>query len=329
MMEPFWELPWGQQPRFGERPWACDPSEAQPFLNVPLLWPERAALPQGMDIGALTVRPEGEAHWSSARLMLVGGGRRARLKQYFFDWWRPTELSAALQRTHGFYRAGDAVVAWGRDFRGRSAACLGWGRTMVELRIERGTFGEFEVRHLLATLAPAVPEALPMLAAPAFPLLSFHARRQRGPRQLDELAGARWSLAPDSQPLYSPLLLPQPMPPGWRFDAAAHWPAPPPHETQWLLRDERGACVFYARARPSDDNQPLKLPALYRPQEGWRARQTMLRRRRVTLAAQHPDLGGWSAAWAEEGHRYQLFVRAGALAGEHAFRNLLQSLQPA
>jgi hypothetical protein len=326
----FWEAAWGEQPRFGEKPWECAPEEAQAYLNVPLLWPDEAALPENTAITKLTARPEGPEKWSSARIVVGGRGRRLRLKQYHFDWWRPTEVAAGLQRTLGFYRTGEAVVAWGRDRRGRSAACMGWGRTTVELRIEQGTFVELELRHLLANLRPAVPEALPTLAAPPFHELSYHVRRGQGPQRLDELAAADWTdearRAAGSAP--TPLLLPEPMPRGWRFDGAAIWPTPPPAETQWLLRDEQGATVFYARARPSADPQPLKLPAHYRVQEGWRARQAMVRRRRTTLATQHPDLGGWSAAWAEEGHRYQLFVRAGALPGEHAFAEMLARLRP-
>lgn len=329
-MEPFWEAAWGEQPRFNARPWACEPDEAQHHLNVPLLWPDEAALPEGLSLGKLTVRPEGERHWSSARLLLSGGGRRLRLKQFHFDWWCPTEISVGLRRLHGLYRAGQAVVAWGRDERGRMAATMGWGRGTVHLRIERGTFAEIELRHLLASLRPACPDLLPLLAAPAFHELSYHVRRGGGPHQLDELAAADWT---DDRALIVgasaiPLLLPDPLPPGWRFDAASLWPTPPPQETQWLLRDAQGQTLLYARARPTQDQQPLKLPASYPPAEGWRARQSMIRRRRTTLAQQHPDLGGWSAAWAEQGQRYQLFVRAGALAGERAFRHLLESLRP-
>ncbi|MGH2542713.1 MAG: hypothetical protein ACRDIB_07945 [Ardenticatenaceae bacterium] len=322
-------MSWREQPRFGQGAWECGPEEAQEYLNVPLLWPEEHALPEGMKIGTLTIRPEGEDAWSSARLVLAGGGRQLRLKQYHFDWWRPTDLAACLRRTLGFYRTGDTVAAWGRDYGGRAAACMAWGRTTVELHVDRGTFVELELRHLLAHLGPAVPDALPALAAPAFHEISYHARRGRGPRQLDELAAADWSdrLALVAGAAPSPILLPDPLPRGWRFDAASLWPTPPPEEAQWLLRDAQGMTLLYGRVRPTHDAQPLKLPAVYRPQEGWRVRQTMIRQRRTTLAYQHPDLGGWSAAWAEGGHRYQSFVRAGALPGMNAFRELIERLK--
>ncbi len=58
-MEPFWKLPWGEQPCFGARAWACEPDEAQRFLNVPLLWPGAEALPERLSLSKLTVRPEG------------------------------------------------------------------------------------------------------------------------------------------------------------------------------------------------------------------------------------------------------------------------------
>ena len=330
-MLPFWLLPWGEQPHFGEAPRPCEPDEAQRLLPVPLLAPESAALPEGTTLGRLSVRPEGAEKWASARWEISGGGRALRLKQFHFDWWRPTEISATLARTLGFYRAGDEVVAWGRDRRGRAAAAMLWGRTMLSLRIERGTFVEMELRALLASLAPAVPEALPTLVAPAFPTLSYHVRRGRGPAQLDELAAARWHGSRDELAAHcaSPILLPKAMPEGWRFDAGAWWPAPPPSESQWLLRDARGAPMLYARARPTRDPQPLRLPAHYRVAEGWKVRQSLVRRRRTTVAVQHPDLGGWSAAWAEGSHRYQLFVRAGALPGLSAFLALLEGLEAA
>lgn len=325
-MDPFWAVPWGEQPRFDAKPWECPPEEAQRYLNFPLLWLEEQALPEGTSVTKLTVRPEGEERWSSARVTVAGRGRRLRLKQYHFDWWRPTEITGGLQRALGFYRAGQAVVAWGRDLRGRAAARMAWGRTMVDLRIERGTFIEIELRHLLASLHPAIPEALPLLTGSPFHRVSYHVRRGWGPSHLDELAAADWYDGVPASP-FSPLLLPAVMPLGWRLDAVATWSTPPPRETQWLLRDEWGGTVCYARARPTEDAQPLKLPALYRRQEGWHARQTLVRRRRATVAYQHPDLGGWSAAWAESGHRYQFFVRAGALGGERAFLELLQTLQ--
>jgi hypothetical protein len=327
-MEPFWELPWGEQPRFGARAWECEPSEAQQFLNVPLLLPDESELPEGLSLAGLSIRPEGPERWSSVRMILAGRGRRLRLKQYHFDWWRPTELAAGLRRTMGFYRVGEQVAAWGRDRRGRSAASMAWGRTTIEVSIEQGTFAEIELRHLLARMRPAVPPALQVLAASPFHKLSYHTRRGYGPYGIDELAAASWvgSLPAAAAIAPSPLLVPGAFPQGWHFDAAAVWPEPPPVETQWLLRDTGGMAVFYARARPSSSTQPLKLPAVYRIQEGWQARQVMLRRRRTTLALQHPDLGGWSAAWAENGHRYQIWVRAGSLPGARAFRDLLERL---
>ncbi|MDQ4077734.1 MAG: hypothetical protein M3220_15990 [Chloroflexota bacterium] len=330
IMKPFWELPWEEQPRFGERPWACEAEEAQRYLNVPLLWPDEEALPEGMRLSTLTVRPEGETSWSSARLVLVGDGRQLRLKQFHYDWWRPTDLAVGLRTTRGFYRAGEGVVAWGRDFRGRAAARMAWGRTTVDLRIDRGAFVEWELRQLLAHLFPVVPAALPILKKPAFHEISYHVRRGYGPQNLDELAAASWTAdkAAITTTSSTPILLPDPMPSGWRWDAASIWPIPPPQETQWLLRDEKGQNLFYARARPANDDQPLKLPPTYRIDEGWRPRQIMLRRRRATLAVQHPDLGGWSAAWAENGHRYQVFVRAGTLSGQRAFRDMIERLKP-
>lgn len=323
-MDAFWSLPWGTQPRFNDKAWEATAEEAQPFLNVPLLLPDDAALPEGMTLKSITVRPEGEQQWSSVKVLYKGRGRTLRLKQYHFDWWRPTDLTFPLQRTLGFYRAGAIVAAWGRDARGKAVVCTAWGRTTIEIKIEQGTFVESELRDLLASLTPAVPSALPLLQQPCFHELSYHIRRGKGHKNIDELAKAEWhDTVPDG--MASPILL-APKQAEWQLDCVARWGTPPPDETQWLLRDGLGTTVLYGRARPIKSEQPLKLPPTYRIQEGWKARQTLLRGKRATVALQHPDLGGWSAAWQEDGHRFQIFVRAGALSGEHGFREMVHGL---
>src|SRR5688572_21929106 len=111
-MDAFWLLPWGTQPRFNAKAWEATPDEAQAYINVPLLMPDSAALPEGMTLKSIAVHPEGEKQYSSATLLYKGRGRALHLKQYHFDWWRPTELTFPLQRALGFYRAGPHVVAW-------------------------------------------------------------------------------------------------------------------------------------------------------------------------------------------------------------------------
>lgn len=330
-MRAFWERPWGEQPGFGEPPRPALPQQAQAQINFPLLLPDPSALPEGMSPGDLTVRPESDAAHSTVRMVLEGGGRRLRIKSYFFDWWRPTELTQPLARVHGFYRVEGGIVAWGRDGRGRYLSVLGRGRATIEVAILQGTFVELELRRLMGGFAAVVPSLAERFAGTPFPLLSYHIRRGRGPGGLDELAAASWTRTPEeiAARATSPLLVPPTgSRPGWTFDGGARWESPPPDECQWLYRDSQGAVVLYGRARPTADSQPLKLPATYRSQEGWRARQTMVRRRRATVAAQHPDLGGYSAAWAESGHRYQIFVRPGALPGMRSFLDLINHLVP-
>ena len=324
-MERFWEQPWGQQPHFNAPAFATTPERAQHLLPCPLLVPRDDSLPEGLGLSELRVQPEGQTTHSAVTLTYAGAHRRLLLHQFFYDWWRPTDLTIGLSRALGHWRSGNQVVAWGRNHRGRYATVTGWGRTTVQLTVEEGSFVEWELRQLLGSLHPARPDLLPLLIEPAFHHLSCHVRRGHGPHGLDELAAAEWHTDPRT-PLPCPVLLPDPMPEGWRLDAVARWPSPPPQETQWLLRDPLGQIVLYARARPSDDEQPLKLPATYRIQEGWQARQTMVRRRRTTLATQHQGSGGWSAAWAEEGHRYQLWLRAGTLPSERAGRAFVESL---
>lgn len=324
----------GQAPRFGELPFECDPAGAQDFCAFAVVVP--AELPRGTTITQATVRPEGPQQWSSLRLTIAGGGRRLRLKQFHFDWWRPTSTATNLQLVQGVYRAGPHVVFWGRDRRGRAAAAATLGRTQVELRIERGTFVELELIRLFASLRLARPEALALLAEAPFATVSYHIRAGHGPHGLDELAAACWLAEPAHLAARStvPMLLPESLPAGWAFDGGALWPTPPPAQIQWLLKADGPfgpSTVVYVRARPLGDAQPYKLPPALPVQEGWRVRAEVVRGRRGWLGRQGgPRLGGWMAAWMESpfGASYQLFVRAGVLDEAGAFTTLLAALRP-
>lgn len=332
-----WDLPFawpfGQAPRFGEPPFECDPVEAQDFCSFPVVVPTR--LPHGTAVTKSTVRPEGPEQWSTLRLTIAGGGRSLRLKECHVDWWQPAGTATNLRRVQSISRAGPHVVFWGRDERGRAAAAVTAGRTHVEVRVDRGTFVELELAALFASLRLACPERLSLLAEPPFPVVSYHVRAGRGPRGLDELAAARWTIDVGRlvRQAAVPVLLPDPLPAGWAFDGGAVWPTPPPSQVQWLLRQDGPfgpATVLYARARPLADAQPLKLPPASLLPEGWRVRAEQVRGRRGWIGRQHPQLGGWMAAWAEPalGAAYQLFVRPGALDDDAAFKVLLSSLRP-
>lgn len=329
---PLFAAPFGQAPRFGEPPFECDAAGAQAFCAFPVVVP--AELPDGTAVTKVAVRPEGPQQGSGLHVTIAGGSRRLRLDQYHHDWWRPTSSTTNLRRVQGASRAGPHVVFWGRDERGRPAACATLGRTQVEVRIERGTFVELELARLYAGLHLARQDVLPSLQELPFHRLSYHVRAGRGPRGLDELAAARWVESLDTLAAASrvPVLLPAPLPTGWRFDSGATWPAPPPEQTQWLLCEDGPfgpTVVFYARARPLDDAQPLKLPPSLHAQEGWRARARLIRHRRGWVAQQSSALGGWTAAWSERalGAAYQVFVRAGVLPDMDAFVRLVESMR--
>lgn len=330
---PPFAYPFGQGPRFGEPPFECDPAEAQDFCAFAVVVPSE--LPQGTVMTQATVRPEGPEQWSSVRLTVAGGGRRLRLKQFHFDWWRPTSAATELRRVRSVTRAGPHVVFWGRDRRGRAAAAATLGRTQVEVRIEQGTFVELELVRLLAGLRLVQPERLPLLAAAPFPTVSYHVRVGHGPCGLDELAAARWltDLAHLAARSPVPVLLPESLPPGWAFDGGALWPSPPPAQVQWLLSADSPfgpATVVYARARPINDTQALKLPPTLPVEEGWRLRAEAVRGRRGWVGRQGgPLLGGWMVAWTEPrlGASYQLFVRAGVIQDARALSVFLAGLR--
>lgn len=331
MLLPF-NHPQGAAPHFGAPPFETTPEEAQRCCAFAVLAP--TDLPGGTALTGCQVTPEGPGRASRVEMSIAGGARRLRLVQYHHDWWRPTLSDANLARVRGVSRAGEHVVFWGRDGRGRAAASATLGRTQVELTIERGTFVELELSWLIAGLAVALPEAVAALAAVPFHVASFHARAGRGPGGIDELAAARWTSDPATLALPVPLLL-APLPPGWQLDSAALWPAPPPAQAQWLLRAETPfgpTTVLYARARPLNDAQPLRFPPTLSAASGWRVRAQRLRagRGRGWFGHQSSHLGGWMAAWEtpDLGAAYQLFIRAGTLPDGAAARALVAALAP-
>jgi hypothetical protein len=358
------DFPFGEAPHFGAPPFVCSPAEAQPFCSFVVLEP--LELPAGVVLSACQVTPEGPGRASRVELTLAGAGRRLHLTQHHYDWWRPTSADSNLQRVQGAVRAGAHVLFWGRDARGRAAACATVGPTQVELTVERGTFVELELARLVARLGVALPAVVAACATTPFHRMSFHIRAGRGPDGIDELAAASWhsisaplpALGPRPQvgprrsqgrrppappPLAGqpalpvPLLLPDLLPADWQLDSLAVWPSPPPSQLQWVLRTSTPfgpSIVLYARARPLNDKQPLPLPPALHAHSGWRLRPQRLGRTgpgRSWFGQQSSPLGGWLAVWEEIslGAAYQLFVRAAALPDAGAVLALVGSLRVA
>lgn len=332
MKLPF-DYPLGEAPCFGVAAFEALPAEAQLLAAFVVLVPTE--LPAGSALTSCRITPEGPRRASRVEMTLAGGARRLHLTQYHHDWWRPTLSDSHLARVRGASRAGVHSVYWGRTGQGRAAACTTIGRTQVELTVERGTFVELELSRLIAGLSAALPEAVLLCGAVPFHVASFHIRSGQGPGGLDELAAARWSSNPAELMGPVPMLL-GPLPTGWRFEGGAVWPAPPPAQVQWVLSAETlfgPSTVVYARARPLADPQPLPLPPTLSLASGWRQRAQRLGRPgrgRGWFAAQHPELGGWMAAWEEPayGAAYQLFVRAAALPDRQAVLALVAGLRP-
>ncbi|MET9258616.1 hypothetical protein [Amycolatopsis sp. NPDC004079] len=172
-------------------PPSMPPREAQDWCNFVVWMPTE--LPADVVPEAASVRKEappgrpassaGRATWSecnpsSFRFELAGHERRARVKQFLYDWAFP-----ALDHPSLFGNPAtpvvldDRYVLWtGTDHKGNSAATARIARTTIEFSVLRGEFTEAEVLGVFRSLAPAVPEALPGIARIPFPELGYWAR---------------------------------------------------------------------------------------------------------------------------------------------------------
>jgi hypothetical protein len=167
------------------------PAAAQAWLNFTLFVP--SDLPAGLRVVGSTLRPEaptgrasGEARgrppWtpsnrSAYRFELAGGGCRARLKQFLYDWAPPAFDHPSLWKcdVRPFLALGE--VGWlGTDYRGRAAASLHLRGTMVELAVLEGELAEADRVRLLEGLVPVDPVAAQRIEVTPLGLLAYAGR---------------------------------------------------------------------------------------------------------------------------------------------------------
>ncbi|NUS73191.1 MAG: hypothetical protein HOQ05_07280 [Corynebacteriales bacterium] len=115
---------------------------------------------------------------ASYRFEIAGSGRRARVKQFLYDWAFPAMDHPSLWKSRTRAQQLDAHhVLWlGTDFRGKPAASARIARTTIELSVLEGDFSAEELHTIYAGLQPADPAAISQLVATPFARLSYWAR---------------------------------------------------------------------------------------------------------------------------------------------------------
>ena len=306
--------------------------EAQQWCNFVVLRPEW--LPDGCQLGAVTVRPESREHPSSLRATVVGSGRSFRLKQFHLDWWVPTSSDANLTAPGRPFEAGGIVGFLGRDYKGHEALCIHRYGALLEIAILEGQFSEDELTQFLTRLEPAAPEAVRELAALPFAQVSYHARKGPGPGpwNYDLMSGCRWSAArqlwkKEFKP--STIYYPRWLPDAFLFDSVGtrHEPASHHWEYQLLFR-HRGNLTdnLWVRAVGEETQKLLWIsPGLDR-RMGIQLKSIALANRTVRIGSTSEPFGERFAQWIENGVALEVHARASRHLGQREFSRFLDGL---
>ena len=313
-------------------PFDCPFEEAQDWCNFVVLRPEW--LPADCRLGPVTVRAETLEHSSSLRISVEGAGRSFRLKQFYPDWWIPTSSDTNLTAPGRAFVAAGIVGYWGRDYRGRDAACIHRFGAMIEISILHGHFREEELISFLENLQPVVPEAIRELARLQYARLSYYARRGPGPGpwNYDLLSGCRWStdravLRAEFPPakIYYPTQLPD----RFEFDSVGTRRDPASHhwEYQLLFRDcENMTDNLWLRAVGEETEKTLWIAPGLDQRMGIRLLPVELGRRTVRYGSVSEPYGERVAQWIENGVALEAHARASLHVGQREFLAFLDSL---
>lgn len=316
-------------------PFACALEQAQDWCNFVVLRPEW--LPSDGQLEKITVRPETLQHPSSLRMIVQGGNRALRLKQFYMDWWIPTCSDTNLTGPGRPFVAAGIVGYFGRDYKGREAACIHRFGALLEMSALEGHFSDEEVQRFLENLQPQVPEAVVELAALPFARVSYYARRGPGPSSsnYDLLSGCRWSA--DAQLLRrefepSRIYYPRQLPDSFVFDsvgtrqeaASHHW------EYQLLFRNrDNWTDNIWLRAVGEETEKLLWIAPGLDHRMGIRLRPVRLKQRSVRLGSTSQPDGEQVAQWVENGVALEVHARASLSLGQKDFLAFLDSLSPA
>lgn len=166
--------------------------EAQPWSNFVVFTP--AALPMDTSITESSVRKEappgrpledtvGRTPWSdnnptAFRMVISGGGRCLRIKQFLYDWAFPALDHPCLweSETHAVPLDDHHVLWLGRDYMGNHGASARMARTTIELSVLEGEFTNSELIDLYRALQPVDHDALQRIVSTSFADLSYFGR---------------------------------------------------------------------------------------------------------------------------------------------------------
>ena len=331
----FWEHAVGAgnpAPAASATPFECTLREAQDWCNFVVLRPDW--LPPDCRIAQITARPENSGHASSLRMIVEGAERSLRLKQFYMDWWIPTSSDTNLTAPGRPFVAAGIVGYFGRDYKGRSAACIHRFGSLLELSVTQGEFLDSEMQLFFEHLRPEVPEAVSELAALPFARISYYARKGpgKGPWNYDLLSGCRWGTDPevlwrefDAARIFYPTQLPA----SFSFDsvgirrepASRHW------EYQLLFRDCQNLTDnVWLRAVGEDTEKILWIAPGLDKRMGIRLIPVTLRHRRVRVGSTSEPYGERVAQWTENGVALEAHARASLRLGQRDFLAVLDSL---
>ena len=291
-------------------------------------------LPADCRLGTVTVRAETLEHSSSLRISVEGTGRSFRLKQFYPDWWIPTSSDTNLTAPGRAFVAAGIIGYWGRDYRGRDAACIHRFGAMLELSILEGHFREEELISFLENLQPVVPEAIAELARLPYARLSYYARKGPGPGpwNYDLLSGCRWStdravLRAEFPP--AKIYYPEQLPNRFEFDSVGTRRDPASHhwEYQLLFRDcENLTDNLWLRAVGEETEKTLWIAPGLDQRMGIRLLPVELGRRTVRYGSVSEPYGERVAQWIENGVALEAHARASLHVGTREFLAFLDSL---
>ncbi|OFV96910.1 MAG: hypothetical protein A3F68_04085 [Acidobacteria bacterium RIFCSPLOWO2_12_FULL_54_10] len=313
-------------------PFECSFQEAQDWCNFVVLRP--TFFPDNCKLGAVTVRAETADHASSLRMFVEGPSRSFRLKHFFQDWWLPTSCDTNFTGPGRPFVASGIVGFFGRDYKGREAACIHRYGGILEISVINGKFHPHEIRNFLEGLQPQVPQAVDLIAPLQFARVSYYARKGpcRGPWNYDLITGCQWHddrKALETSDLPTNIYFPKLIPRGYQFDSAGirQEPASRHWEYQLLFRHKENLTDnIWIRAVQEKSEKTLWIAPGLDARMGIRLRTVSLEKRTVLAGSVSEPHGERVAQWLENGIAFEVHARATLHLGESEFMNLLDSL---
>lgn len=328
-------------------------TEAQESVNFVVFIPEW--LPDDCRITNVTLRPElppgrpdgvtaedlGQTPWSegnpcSVRSVIEGEGRRARLKQFLYDWAPPSASIAPLWGTPEPtpFCCGDTIGWLGTDYRDQRGACVQRQRTQLELSVIEGEFEDGELTRFLDGLTPAAPRSARLLHQVPFHQLSYWVRFQCRPPGVphglwEHTAARRYER---SLPISPTALRREPTVPAlvpatseYVLDSAVEFLD---HEALECVhrRVENGSDHLWTTAAVEGSPLSPTIPPDPSDQRAETREALDLRGTTVHHAGLTEEHGAWEAFWTEDGVNYAAWAGASRHLTSDGFRTIVDAL---